>query len=479
MKIGLILDNPKRDLDGLILLSYQLVKFGHTVSIVPLYDQGYDIPLLGLDLIVVNYVRSNNFQLLQKYKKMGIYICVMDTEGGVLPEIGNGSAEFWAKYFNSIGGNKVVDKYFFWGRGLYSAFHLYGGLSPEQLSVTGCPRFDLCNSKWRPALGNTETLHILINLNFPSINPWWGSVSYYEGTDEFIFNSAEEEIAKIAEIGNTDVASAAPLENARKMVFKRYLNTIRELAKLNSEKKFVLRPHPFENNDIYRIYFLGMPNVYVDSNDEVTRVINKSSLILNLNCSTSVEARLLDKLPVSLEFLNSDALRYNVNLPSRISIQAKGFDELNELVKSSKPEEKDYLSKLEIMAEIEQWFYKCDGDSALRIASQINSTHHSNRYPRKFVQILNCVKSSQKGHKLHLIVQGIAALFLGSNFVSLLRRRIRPERSFKYTTVPIVKSRLEAIANCEKKQFYFHVEHARSEITGFKLTSINLSIRHF
>jgi hypothetical protein len=202
-------------------------------------------------------------------------------------------------------------------------------------------------------------------------------------------------------------------------------------------------------------------------------------LILNLNCSTSVEARLLDKLPVSLEFLNSEALRYNVNLPSRISCQVKGFDELNELVKNSKLDEKDYLSKDKIMAEIEPWFYKCDGDSALRVANLINSTSHTNNYQRKFLQILNCVKSSQNGVKLHLIVQGIAALLLGSNFTSLLRRKIRPERSFKYTTVPIVKSRLEAIAICEKKQLYFSVEHARNEITGFKLSSINLSSRHF
>ncbi len=175
MRIGLVLDNPKRDLGGILLIAYQLMKQNHMIFIIPLYDQGYDIPLLNLDLLVVNYVRKNNIEFLQTYKELGIFITVMDTEGGVLPETGNFSPEFLAKLFSRNHGNTFVDHYFFWGEKLQKAFKTHSGMLSSQLSLTGCPRYDYCHRKWKAILGNRSNLYILINLNFPSINPRWGN----------------------------------------------------------------------------------------------------------------------------------------------------------------------------------------------------------------------------------------------------------------------------------------------------------------
>jgi len=115
VKVGLILDNPKRDLKGNLLVAYHLVKKKHQVFVIPMYQQGYDVPLLNLDIVLLNYARSTNRKLIEGYKRMGIKVAVMDTEGGVLSEDGTDSPEKWAKSIHDSGMYRYIDKYFFWG----------------------------------------------------------------------------------------------------------------------------------------------------------------------------------------------------------------------------------------------------------------------------------------------------------------------------------------------------------------------------
>ena len=470
MRIGLVLDNPKRDLGGILLIAYQLMKQNHIIFIIPLYDQGYDIPLLNLDLLVVNYVRKNNIEFLKTYKELGIFIAVMDTEGGVLPEIGNFSPEFLAKLFSKNHGNTFVDHYFFWGEKLHKAFKTYSGMLSSQLSLTGCPRYDFCHSKWRATLGNRSNLYILINLNFPSINPWWGNTEYKNY--KFVFYSANEEISRAIQINGLNKDACLSFESERKKVFAKYLKTIRKLAKINPEIHFILRPHPFENKVIYESYFNNFENIFIDSEGEVLEVINGSKLVINLNCSTSVETRLLGKVPVSLEFINSNILRNNLNLPSNISFHALDFNELNKIVQGVKIEKLDSPKKNEIMNQIKPWFYRCDGNAAKRMANKISSFNYVNTHSNKLQQILRSIKSSYKKFNLRYLIQGLISLVLGSNFLSQLRIKMHPDRQMKYTNILEMMKRLEKIARSEVKPFNFQVKHARNELTGMKLSSI-------
>ena len=471
MRIGLILDNPKRDLGGILLLAYQLMKQDHIVFIIPLYDQGYDIPVLNLDLLIVNYVRTNNIEALRTYKDLGVFIAVMDTEGGVLPEVGNFSPEFLAKLFSRNNGNTFIDHYFFWGEKLHKAFEIYSGMLSKQLSLTGCPRYDYCHNRWRTLLGDRSNSHILINLNFPSINPWWGYTEYYD--NKFIFHSADKEISCAIQIMSLNEDSYQIFEGQRKKAFAKYMKAISKLAKINPQQKFILRPHPFENKKIYETYFNDFANITIEAEGEVLEVINKSKLVINLNCSTSVETRLLDKLPVSLEFLNSAILRNNVNLPSNISFKAHNFIELNKIVQNVNLGKTGSLKKDEIMNEIKPWFYKCDGNAAKRIANIIGNLHYINVYSNKLHQALCSLKSSHKKFNLRLLIQGSTSFVLGSNFVSLLRIKLRPERKMKYTNILEIKNRLKKIAQLEGMHPNFQVKHARSELTGLKLSSIS------
>src|SRR5262245_63028545 len=91
-RVALIVDNPLRDLDGLVLLAYQLAQRGHTAFLVPMYDQVYDVFRLRPDVVLVNYVRANNRDLVRLYRRRGMRVGVLDTEGA-----GGKSAEEFAR----------------------------------------------------------------------------------------------------------------------------------------------------------------------------------------------------------------------------------------------------------------------------------------------------------------------------------------------------------------------------------------------
>ena len=46
-----------------------------------MYCQAFDVISLKPDLVLVNYLRPNNVNLLLRYKKENIKICILDTEG--------------------------------------------------------------------------------------------------------------------------------------------------------------------------------------------------------------------------------------------------------------------------------------------------------------------------------------------------------------------------------------------------------------
>src|SRR6516162_3041047 len=89
VRIGLVVDHPRRDLDGLVLLALALLARGARPVLVPMYQQGLEQALLRLDAIVVNYYRPNNAQILRRWRAEHLATFVLDTEGGVLSEAGH------------------------------------------------------------------------------------------------------------------------------------------------------------------------------------------------------------------------------------------------------------------------------------------------------------------------------------------------------------------------------------------------------
>lgn len=458
-RVALILDNPKRDLDGLALVACQLLHRGARPTVVPMYQQGYDLPLLTPDVVLVNYARLNNKDLLATYRAIGSRVAVMDTEGGVLSEQGADSPENWARHFRVSGFADLVDGYFFWGEKVRAAFLADSGLPADALQVTGCPRYDVCALPWRNALVYSKDGYVLINTNFSSINPIY---TRSDDREKWIFKDLGWEASYVDRLFSDLTA-----------VFPRYLDILVRLARDNPSLSFLVRPHPFENPAPYRECFGGVSNVEINGDGNILPVIAHASLVLHLNCGSAVETNLLGKVPVSLEFLNTNTMRRHAPLPSKISCHAEGYDDLCAWVRDPAECAARHDPALVMKGHIAPWFGPLDGRASQRLADGLLELAPRSTHTRR-PSLARSLRGGRSPAAPGRLAQGVLANLLGTQVMSGLRHVLTPARRGKSVTASDVAGRIDHFAALASLGLEYTCRHARHPITGLPLTSIEL-----
>jgi len=356
--ICLIVDNPLRDIDGLVLLAWQLAQHGHNVYLTPMYDQGFDVLALMPDMVVANYARPNNIELLSRFHNAGIAIAILDTEGSPGRDM-----EKFAKMVGQTGIGEFVSLYCMWGHEQFSAFHAQGSVPESIMSITGCPRYDYCVAPLRTTLRAPEVSseYVLINTSFPIANP------------RFTRNS-EDEYKTMISIG-FDKDFATEYVKDVTLVYEQTKEIIRQLVEAFPDVFFVLRPHPFENPKGY-IDAIRMPNFEVRQERTSIEWLNHAKLLIHLNCITSIESMMLDVESVSLEWINTHNLVAQ-GPPLNVSHQMEGMSDFLQTVESVLKGDKLLLSDETEYARseiINNRYYKIDGFSALRVSNAIERT---------------------------------------------------------------------------------------------------------
>lgn len=310
--VCLIVDNPLRDLEGLVLLGRQLAASGARVTLVPMYEQGFDVPALRPDLVLVNYTRPNNADLIRSYKRAGILVGVLDTEG-----IGGKNPDQFAEMVKRAGCTDLVDLYCVWGQAQHAAFLRHGTVPAPLLHATGCPRYDFCAAPWRAALPkpSIEPGYVLINTNFPTANP------------RFSDGSSDEEEAMVQAGFSREFARQFIIDAGK--AHRSVLETSTMLAKHFKDVQFVLRPHPFENIGAYAA-LAELPNFHLRQDGTSLEWISCARLLVHQNCSTAIEATMLKVEPLSMEWFNTPSLR--LDAATRVSRGAGSESDLIELV---------------------------------------------------------------------------------------------------------------------------------------------------
>ncbi|QQN62727.1 hypothetical protein JIR23_24660 [Bradyrhizobium diazoefficiens] len=355
--VCLIVDNPLRDLEGLTLLARELATRGARATLVPMYEQGFDVLALRPDMVLVNYTRPNNVDLIKAYKRAGILVAVLDTEG-----IAGKNADQFADMVKSAGCGALIDLYCVWGQSQHAAFLRHGTVPADIVHATGCPRYDFCAPPWRAALPNPSVGagYVLINTNFPTVNP------------RFSNSSADEE--------TTMVRAGFSREFARQFIadgryaYRNTLETAITLAKHFSGVQFVLRPHPFENISSYDA-LAALPNARVIQSGTSLEWLSGARMLVHQNCSTAIEAAMLNVEPLSMEWFNTPALR--LDAATRVSRAAMNADKMIELVglgleaRLPPPPPETAAFRGEIMSDL---YTAIDGASSARVCDAIFAT---------------------------------------------------------------------------------------------------------
>lgn len=451
---GFIVDHPQRDLPGAVSFARALTQRGCDTYLIPLYDQATDVPLLPLDAVVVNFARPANLDLAQGYRDAALPVFVIDTEGGNQTEAGTNTPDRLATLLDERGFSKLLSGYFFWGPRLREAFAGRCGMPADALITTGCPRFDYASPRWRPALTYPLRDYVLINANYPLVNP--------------LFVSSESRERAAAVEAGWNGAYVASLVEDMTSVFQAFQETVSRLAGDLPQIQFLVRPHPFENSAVYRRRFAALSNIRVDATGSVLNVIANARCLLHLNCATAVEATMLDRLPISVEYLNTSRLLGHAPLPSRISAHAQSYEQLIDMVRNPEAHARVFPFEKNYRDTIYPWFYENDGCAADRMVEALLARVSVRKRP---VSIAQSVGGSRRAPRPGQRLQSVAGNLIGSFATSRLRSALQPARRGKGFSPQEITIALERLCTLEKIAMPT-VVRARHPATGLPLASV-------
>ncbi len=279
-RIAIVVDNPRRDLSGVVLLGRELVLRGYEVFLVPMNLRLRELPALAPEHIVVNYLRTTNDSFVGKLMDAGIAVSVSDTEGAVFHRI----EALVAKMSRRSDVTSRLWRYCAWGQTMASFLVEHNFYSDSQVRVTGAPRMDFYSSPWRKAAEATSPARhmadgplALVCGSFPFANPR--------------FRTPEEQFRLRVEATGLDPVLVQGEFDKDQAGLAAFIDLTRDVAQARPDVTFVYRPHPFERIETYQEAFGALPNVHINGDGLVEGWILRASVTIQpADCTTGVEA---------------------------------------------------------------------------------------------------------------------------------------------------------------------------------------------
>ena len=356
-KICIIIDNPFRDLKGMLLLSLYLVeKFD--IYLVEQYNKR-EIYLLDPSIVIFHNARENNISYINFCKQNDIKTCVLDTEGGydsfgVMNEIINKELK------KNI---KIVDLYFCWGLYMYRKLRKkIEKKDQKKIKLTGSPKADLLfyYSEKRFA----KETDILFNTSFPIIDPRYGNrnitIKSFKEDLNYINNKKKNKYLKGSQSNQNE-----------------FIELIKKISIDFKKQKISIRVHPFESKKKYEILSKQFKNIKIVSDEEdLNETLKKTKVLIHYNCTTSFEFYLLKQYKTFMPFYfkSSKYLKFN-NYIKKSSELNSSYQELkkNLEINLNLKDKKNFFSKSFVKKNLDQIFFNLNGKASKSILKHINS----------------------------------------------------------------------------------------------------------
>ena len=91
MRVGILVDNPFRDLPGLTLLAWKLCQEGISCQLIPVNLRENEIWPLAPDFLLLNHFRTIYEPLVERLLSAGIDVGILDTEGSDFSSVPKGA----------------------------------------------------------------------------------------------------------------------------------------------------------------------------------------------------------------------------------------------------------------------------------------------------------------------------------------------------------------------------------------------------
>ena len=222
----------------------------------------------------------------------------------------------------------LIDTFFCWGQNQADDVAAFLG-SNHKLAVTGNPRMDLHRPEFRgiwagraAEIRRNNAPFILINTRF----------SRYNG------NIAGDALV-VKMISRGKLQTKEQIDTARELIthhhagFEAFMKLIDRISIEFPKYNIVIRPHPFERMSPWKTKSRSLPNVRVTREGNVAEWLLAAEISIHTNCTTGVEAYLLDRTSISYRPI-PDA-RFDMRLPNALSTEVLDIEVLIDTVKAA------------------------------------------------------------------------------------------------------------------------------------------------
>ena len=308
-KIIYIVDEKKRDLLPTLSLAKNVQKKKKIDQYIVQFNQIIKLKkdFLRNSIIVVNYFRINIMHHLIYYYILNCKIIINDTEGA-----GDKDGFFVVRNIVHLKSFiPILSQYWLWGTNQMNKLPSYLKINGLFL-VTGFIRL----SK-KIFIYKRNKKNILINTNFTIINPKY-STGY------------QEEIKNAKKVSQTIKDDYVKFEAKKEEIFIKNIKKI--ILKLPKEN-FIIRNHPFENENKWKKIFSNYKNVIVRKKGDVLEEINQAKLLIQNNCTTAVEAYYNQTNVISFGWLHSK--KYDPIFPLAFSSVEKNVENVVSKIKKN------------------------------------------------------------------------------------------------------------------------------------------------
>jgi surface carbohydrate biosynthesis protein len=356
-RVALIVDHPQRDLAGLVLTAHALCQRGVVCHLVPLNLQASELWALAPDFVLLNFLRRGTMELGRQLAATGIRFGLLDTEGAVWTEPERYAELLW----DDPALLHLAQPACMWGPRLAEYLVEHELLAPEQIAVTGCPRFDLYDPAWRSVVCEASRAvsarqRLLINTNFSLTNGR--------------FVSRERNIEQVREVLGWSDAYIEEIVRGEEQALAEMIELARRLARDYPQLEVVLRPHPFEDPAPYERGVGGLTNVTLNTTGPVQPQILSAAAVIQRSCSTAIEAGLASVPALSPQWVPAPI---PIPMSEASSVPCNSYDEMRAVVEAilAGTYRMPDGVRCAIDAVVADWFHRTDGSAHERVRDAV------------------------------------------------------------------------------------------------------------
>ena len=348
MNIYIHVEISVRELDSKLLLATLAASKGHKVIVSDLESilSGVEKGVMYPGIFHTKSLTPTKEKIIrhQMLKDKVFLITSIDEEAGLDMK---GYREFSKTRFSK----KTIEqssKIFGWGTGEVEDLHKAYPEYSSKIIKTGSPRVDIWkpvfSSYWNSSIKKPKKPFLLISSNMGLAN----------NNDPFYKVLEKEMSMQYFERDPNKFAQNFGRASDQYLTILAFIKAIRFISKNSDNYDVVLRPHPTENIEFWKVFLKDLPNVYVIREDSISAWVNSSFAVMHNACTTAFETTISKKPLISYVPYEQ---KHTDQLPNELGIKIKTEKELlnkvNELfnnrdtldIEKSNPQTPEFFSE--------------------------------------------------------------------------------------------------------------------------------------